>query len=85
VDLLAASAKILQEPSLVYGDVTKPNFDDMTEDQLKKQEEGMKKERKKTQHWVEGTLILGLPAAFALFGLLLWRRRQSARDNLQLA
>ena len=55
VDLLAVSAKILQEPGLAYGDVSKPNFDDMTEDQLKKQDETMKKERKNTQHWVEGS------------------------------
>ncbi|MCL2723327.1 MAG: GldG family protein [Polyangiaceae bacterium] len=85
VDLLAASAKILQEPGLAYGDVSKPNFDDMTEDQLKKVDDNMKKERKKTQYWVEGSLILGLPALFALFGVLLWRRRISARENLMLA
>ena len=85
VDLLAVSAKILQEPGLAYGDVSKPNFDDMTEDQLKKQDEAMKKERTHTQHWVEGSLILGLPILFALFGVLLWRRRISSRENVQLA
>jgi ABC-type uncharacterized transport system involved in gliding motility auxiliary subunit len=85
VDLLAVSAKILQEPGLAYGDVSKPNFDDMTEDQLKKQDDTMKKERKNTQHWVEGSLILGLPILFALFGVLLWRRRISSRENVQLA
>jgi len=85
VDLLAVSAKILQEPGLAYGDVSKPNFDDMTEDQLKKQDDSMKKERKRVQHMVEGALILGLPALFALLGVLLWRRRISSRDNVQLA
>lgn len=85
VDLLAVSAKILQEPGLAYGDVTKPNFDDMTEEQLKKQDDTMKKERKRVQHLVEGTLILGLPALFALFGVALWRRRLSSRENVQLA
>lgn len=85
VDLLAVSAKILQEPGLAYGDVSKPNFDDMSEDQIKKQDETMKKERKKVQHLVEGTLILGLPALFALIGVLLWRRRISSRENVQLA
>lgn len=85
VDLLAVSAKILQEPGLAYGDVSKPNFDDMTEEQLKKQDESMKKERKKVQHMVEGTLILGLPALFALLGVALWRRRISSRENVQLA
>jgi ABC-type uncharacterized transport system involved in gliding motility auxiliary subunit len=85
VDLLAVSAKILQEPGLAYGDVSKPNFDDMTEEQLKKQDESMKKERKRVQHMVEGALILGLPAIFALLGVLLWRRRISSRENVQLA
>jgi ABC-type uncharacterized transport system involved in gliding motility auxiliary subunit len=84
-DLLAVSAKILQEPGLAYGDVSKPNFDDMTEEQLKKQDETMKKERKRTQHWVEGTLVLGLPALFALLGVILWRRRISSRENVSLA
>lgn len=85
VDLLAVSAKILQEPGLAYGDVSKPNFDDLTEEQLKKQDDVMKKERKRVQHSIEGTLILGLPALFVAIGLLMWRRRQSARDNLSLA
>lgn len=84
VDLLAASAKILQEPTLVYGDVSKPNFEEMTDDQLKKQEENMKKERKKTQHLVEVTLVAGLPILFALLGVVLWRLRVSSRENLQL-
>lgn len=85
VDLLAVSAKILQEPGLAYGDVSKPNFDEMSEDQIKKQDETMKKERKHVQHMVEGTLILGLPALFGLLGVALWRRRISSRENVQLA
>jgi hypothetical protein len=85
VDLLAVSAKILQEPGLAYGDVSKPNFDDMTEEQIKKQDDTMKKERKHVQRLVEGTLILGLPILFGLFGVLLWRRRISSRENVSLA
>jgi hypothetical protein len=85
VDLLAASAKILQEPQLAYGDVSKPNFDELTEDQVKKTEDSMKKERKRTQWVVEGVLILGLPLLFALFGVGLWRRRISTRQNVSLA
>jgi ABC-type uncharacterized transport system involved in gliding motility auxiliary subunit len=85
VDLLAVSAKILQEPGLAYGDVSKPNFDEMSEDQIKKQDDTMKKERKNVQHLVEGVLILGLPALFALLGVALWRRRISSRENVQLA
>jgi ABC-type uncharacterized transport system involved in gliding motility auxiliary subunit len=85
VDLLAASAKILQEPGLAYGDVSKPNFDELTDDQQKKTEDSMKKERKHTQWVVEGVLILGLPLLFCLLGVALWRRRISTRENVQLA
>ncbi len=85
VDLLAASAKILQEPSLAYGDVSKPNFEELTEEQAKKQDDSMRAERKRIQHVIEGGLILGLPVMFALVGVLLWRRRMAARENLQLA
>lgn len=85
VDLLAASAKILQEPGLAYGDVSKPNFDDLTEEQLKKQDENMKKERKNVQKYVSATLIIAPPILFILLGLFLWRRRISTRENLQLA
>jgi len=85
VDLLAVSAKILQEPGLAYGDVSKPNFDDMTEEQLKKQDETMKKERKNVQRVVSGVLTIGVPLLFALIGVFLWRRRVSARENISLA
>ena len=80
-DLLAASAKILQEPALSYGDVSKPNFDEMTEDQLNKQADDMKKERKKKQNVISGTLIVGVPALFGLLGFLLWQRRSSRRSR----
>jgi ABC-type uncharacterized transport system involved in gliding motility auxiliary subunit len=85
VDLLAASAKILQEPGLAYGDVSKPNFEELTDDQVKKQDDTMKKERKATQHRIEIGLIVGLPVLFALLGVALWRRRISARANVSLA
>lgn len=85
-DLLAVSAKILSEPSLVYGDVTKPNFDpNETEDQLKKKDDEMKKARKATQRTVEAVLILGVPLLFALYGILRWRMRLAARANISLA
>ena len=85
VDLLAASAKILQEPSLAYGEVTKPNFDELTDEQAKQKEEGMKTERRQIQHRVEGGLIIGAPALFALLGLVLWRLREAKRNRVQLA
>ncbi len=85
VDLLAASAKILQEPALAYGDVSKPNFEELTDDQAKAKEDAMKLERKRTQHYIEGTLIIGVPALVLVLGLLLWRLRIARRENVALA
>ena len=85
-DLLAVSAKILSEPGLVYGDVSKPKFDENeTDEQVKKHDEDMKAARKVQQHWVESILILGVPLLFALYGVLRWRMRMSARENVSLA
>jgi hypothetical protein len=84
-DLLAVSAKILQEPSLVYGDVSKPTFSEESEDQLKKRDEEMRAARKHQQHWVEAILILGIPLLFSLYGVLRWRMRINARANVSLA
>jgi len=85
-DLLAVSAKILSEPGLVYGDVNKPKFDENeTEEQLKKRDEEMKQARKTQQHQVEAILILGIPLLFALYGVLRWRMRLAARENVSLA
>jgi ABC-type uncharacterized transport system involved in gliding motility auxiliary subunit len=84
-DLLAASAKILAEPNLVY-DVGKPKFDaNETEDQLKKQLEDLRNAKKRQQYWVEWILILGAPFLFAVFGVLRWRMRVTARQNVSLA
>jgi ABC-type uncharacterized transport system involved in gliding motility auxiliary subunit len=84
-DLLAASAKILAEPNLVY-DVGKPKFDaNETEDQLKKQLEDLRNARKHQQYWVEWILILGVPLLFALYGVLRWHMRLTARANVSLA
>jgi ABC-type uncharacterized transport system involved in gliding motility auxiliary subunit len=85
-DLLAVSAKILQEPGLVYGDVTKPSFDpNETEDQLRKKDLELKQARKATQVKVEWTLILGVPLLFALYGIFRWRSRLNARAHVSLA
>ena len=83
VDLLAASAKILMEPNLAYGDVVKPKAgDEMTEEQLKKEEDRIKKERKTKQYWIEGTMTLGIPALFVGLGFVLWRIREGRRQNI---
>jgi ABC-type uncharacterized transport system involved in gliding motility auxiliary subunit len=82
VDLLAASAKILQEPNLAYGDVVKPKAgEEMTEEQLKKEEVRIKKERKTKQYWIEGAMTLGIPLLFVLLGIVLWRVREGRRQN----
>jgi ABC-type uncharacterized transport system involved in gliding motility auxiliary subunit len=85
-DLLAVSAKILSEPGLVYGDVSKPKFDtDESDEQLRKRDEDMKAARKVQQREVETVLILGVPILFALYGVVRWRMRISARENISLA
>ena len=85
VDLLAASAKILMEPNLAYGDVVKPKAgEEMTEDQLKKEEDRLKKERKTKQYWIEGAMTLGIPAIFLALGFILWRVRETRRQNINL-
>jgi ABC-type uncharacterized transport system involved in gliding motility auxiliary subunit len=82
VDLLAASAKILQEPNLAYGDVVKPKAgEDLTEEQLKKEEDRIKKERKTKQYWIEGAMTIGIPLLFIGLGLVLWRVREGRRQN----
>ncbi len=85
-DLLAVSAKILSEPALVYGDVSKPNFDpNETEDSLKKKDDEMKLSRKSTQLRVQWFLTLGVPLLFILFGVIRWQMRMKARENISLA
>jgi ABC-type uncharacterized transport system involved in gliding motility auxiliary subunit len=83
-DLLAVSAKLLSDPNLVYGDKLKITPDE-TEDQLRKQEDDLKAARKDEQRNVEILLILGVPLLFGAYGLLRWRRRTSARENVSLA
>jgi ABC-type uncharacterized transport system involved in gliding motility auxiliary subunit len=84
-DLMAASAKLLAEPNLTY-DVGTPKFDvNETEEQLKKQLEELRDQRKHQQYWVELILILGLPILFGLFGVVRWRSRLAARENISLA
>jgi ABC-type uncharacterized transport system involved in gliding motility auxiliary subunit len=83
-DLLAVSAKLLSDPNLVYGDKLKITPDE-TEDQLRKQENDLKAARKDEQRNVEILLILGVPLLFGAYGLLRWRMRTAARENVSLA
>ncbi len=84
-DLLAVSAKILNEPNLVYGDVSKPTFSEESDEQLKKRDEEMRQARKTQQRSVEIALVAILPILFALFGFIRWRLRMAARENVSLA
>jgi ABC-type uncharacterized transport system involved in gliding motility auxiliary subunit len=85
-DLLAVSAKILSDPNLVYGDRSHVTITpEMTEDQIKKQEEELKAGRKDQQRNIQLFLILGIPILFAIFGLARWRWRISSRANVSLA
>ena len=85
-DLLAVSAKILSDPNLVYGDVAKLRITpDMSEEQIRKQEEELKAAHKDQQRNIEFLLILGIPALFAAYGLARWRMRLAARAHVSLA
>ena len=85
-DLLAVSAKILSDPNLVYGDLSRMKITpDMSEEQIRKQEDELKEGRKGQQHGVEIFLILGVPALLAGLGLARWRMRLAARANVSLA
>ncbi len=85
-DLLAVSAKILADPNLVYGDASKVKITpDMSEEQLRQQEDDLKKARRAQQGWIEFFLIVGLPALLAAYGIARWRMRLAARANISLA
>lgn len=85
-DLLAVSAKILSDPNLVYGDVSKLRITpEMSEEQIRKQEEELKAAHKDQQRNVEILLILGIPALFAAYGIARWRMRLAARAQVSLA
>jgi ABC-type uncharacterized transport system involved in gliding motility auxiliary subunit len=85
-DLLAVSAKMLSEPTLSYSDSGKIKVTpDMSEDQLRKEEDDLRSARKGQQHSVELFLILVLPGLFAAYGLLRWRMRMASRAGASLA
>src|SRR6185295_639104 len=84
-DLIAASAKLIGDPSLTYASVDKPKFkaeDDEAE--IKKKDEDYKKARKKLQRKVEWSLTLGVPLLFGAFGIFRWRRRDSLRSSFKI-
>jgi ABC-type uncharacterized transport system involved in gliding motility auxiliary subunit len=84
-DLVATSSKLTQDPTFTFGSTSKLEAIDETEDQAKKREDDARAARKVTQNWVNVLLIGGLPLLFALFGVLLWQLRASARAKASLA
>jgi len=84
-DLIAASAKLLQEPNLTYSDIRKPK-QEATDDEaaVAKKAEEYRLERERVQTRVKWSLMLLGPVLFAAFGLFRWRRRESAREAIRL-
>jgi hypothetical protein len=84
-DLVAASAKLLGDPSLTYSNISKPKFSATdTEAEGKRKDEEYRSARKSMQTNVQWTLTFGVPVLFAAFGLLRWRQRQAQRDLLKI-
>jgi hypothetical protein len=84
-DLVAASAKLIGDPHLVYSDVAKPKFkseDDQNE--IKRKDEEYRNSRKTLQRSVQWTLTLGIPILFAAFGLWRWSRRDAQRAQMKV-
>ena len=83
-DLIAVSAKLLGETSLTYSDISKPKEAPTTPEEAKKQADEADAEQSNVQQKVQWSLTL-LPALlFAIFGIVRWRMRESARANLTL-
>jgi ABC-type uncharacterized transport system involved in gliding motility auxiliary subunit len=84
-DLIAASAKLLQEPNLTYSDIRKPK-QEATDDEasMAKKNEESRLERERVQTRVKWTLTLFAPLLFAAFGLIRWRLRENAREAIRL-
>ena len=82
-DLIAASAKLLSEANLTYGDITRPKIEASDDDSsIKKKDEDYRAARKKTQNNVQIALTLLCPALFAAFGIVRWRQREAGRAKI---
>jgi ABC-type uncharacterized transport system involved in gliding motility auxiliary subunit len=85
-DLLAVSAKITSDPGLIYQDLPKLKITaEMTDEDLRRQDEELKAARKSLQHNIDFALILGLPLIFCALGFVRWRMRLTANENVSLA
>jgi len=83
-DLIAVSAKLLGDSNLTYGDLSKGKDAPTDPEAAKKQAEEDDAEITRVQGRVQWTLTLVPALLFAIFGILRWRMRESARANLTL-
>jgi ABC-type uncharacterized transport system involved in gliding motility auxiliary subunit len=85
-DLLAISAKIINEPNLKYSSIEPANIAvDATEEDIKRIEQEFKDQRKQMQFQITWTLTLLIPLLFAGLGLLRWKLRLDKRNALKIA
>jgi ABC-type uncharacterized transport system involved in gliding motility auxiliary subunit len=85
-DLLAISAKIINEPNLKYSSIEPADIKvDATEEDIKRIEQEFKDQRKEIQFKITWTLTLLIPLLFAGLGLLRWKLRLDKRSSLKLA
>jgi hypothetical protein len=85
-DLLAVSAKIIGDANLNYSNIKPPSFDaEDDEAAIKKKDEEYRGLRKALQAKIKWTLTLGLPLAFAVFGIIRWRRRLLRKNQYSIA
>ena len=83
-ELVAASAKILGEPSLTYADVAKPKLDGTEDDAaIKRKDEEYKLKRKTVQNNIQWSLTLMLPLVFAFAGVAFWQLRERNRNAVR--
>jgi ABC-type uncharacterized transport system involved in gliding motility auxiliary subunit len=84
-DLIAASAKLMTDPSLTYASVDKPKYKDGEDEaESKRKDEDYKKARKNLQKKVWLSLTLGVPIVFGAFGIFRWRRRDAQRSTFKI-
>lgn len=81
VDLLAASAKIMQDPNLTYTSIDKPKISAADDEAaIRRKDEEYRAARKNLQRNVQWTLTLGVPLLFAAFGIGRWRYREGRKS-----
>ena len=84
-DLLGVSSKIAGSASLKYADLKAPKFESGDDESaIKSKQDDYRQSLHQLQSLIQWNLTLGVPALFALFGLLRWRRRESRRADYKL-